>query len=339
MCKPDQVLVSIVVPVYKVEKQISRCIESILTQTHQNLELILVNDGSPDNSGAICDAYAQKDSRITVIHKENGGVSTARNAGIEQAQGKYLFFVDSDDWIEPDHVAMLLPVGNEDCVYGGTKFYVNGIFREERPMPSVLVNSEEWLSDYLHFTSRGLTLFFIHPCYKMSIINNHHIRFRTGLHISEDGLFNLDYMKHCSSIRYTSACTYCYEDGDDTSTSLSHSFHPQRLDAEIVKCMATEDLTGKEEMTIRWRQWNGVIRHYQKWLHFNNGVHKTEARHCLKRTYREPYFRACISHVRSHGTLDERLETYFMHPALHCLFKPTYSLIAFTSKIKRRILK
>ena len=94
-------LVSVIVPVYKVESYLKDCIESIINQKYSNLEIILVDDGSPDNSGRICDAYALKDKRIKVIHKTNGGLSSARNAGIDIAEGEYLGFVDSDDTIEP----------------------------------------------------------------------------------------------------------------------------------------------------------------------------------------------------------------------------------------------
>ena len=93
-------IISIIVPVYKVEKYLNRCIDSILAQTYADFELILVDDGSPDNSGSICDEYAQKDSRIRVIHKENGGVSTARNAGMKDAKGEWITFIDSDDWVD-----------------------------------------------------------------------------------------------------------------------------------------------------------------------------------------------------------------------------------------------
>lgn len=95
-------LISIVVPIYNVEKYLPKCIESILNQTYKNFELILVDDGSKDNCGNICDEYAQKDNRIVVIHKENGGLSSARNAGIDIAKGKYIGFVDSDDWIHSE---------------------------------------------------------------------------------------------------------------------------------------------------------------------------------------------------------------------------------------------
>lgn len=98
-------LISVIVPVYKVEKYLRRCVDSILNQTYENLDVILVDDGSPDECGTICEEYALRDSRVRVIHKENGGLSSARNAGIDTAKGDYLAFVDSDDWIEPETYA------------------------------------------------------------------------------------------------------------------------------------------------------------------------------------------------------------------------------------------
>ena len=101
-------LISVIVPVYKVEKYLEKCIESVLKQTYTNLQIILVDDGSPDNCGKICDEYAKKDSRIEVIHKANGGLSDARNVGISKAKGRYIGFVDSDDYIKEDMYEILL---------------------------------------------------------------------------------------------------------------------------------------------------------------------------------------------------------------------------------------
>lgn len=101
-------LISVIVPVYKVEDYLPKCVDSILNQTYSNLEVILVDDGSPDGCGKLCDAYAERDGRIRVIHKPNGGLSDARNAGIEIAAGEYLAFVDSDDWLEPDAYETML---------------------------------------------------------------------------------------------------------------------------------------------------------------------------------------------------------------------------------------
>lgn len=109
-------LVSVIVPVYNVEKYIKRCICSIINQSYKNLEIILVDDGSKDNSGSICDDYAKQDNRVKVIHKDNGGLSDARNAGIEIAKGKYLCFVDSDDYIDKEFVQTLY----DDMAHFGT---------------------------------------------------------------------------------------------------------------------------------------------------------------------------------------------------------------------------
>lgn len=101
-------LISVIVPVYKVEEYLARCVDSILGQTYRNLEILLVDDGSPDRCGVMCDEYGSRDSRIRVIHKENGGLSSARNAAIDVARGEYIGFVDSDDWIEPETYEALL---------------------------------------------------------------------------------------------------------------------------------------------------------------------------------------------------------------------------------------
>ena len=106
-------MISIVVPVYKVENYLEKCIHSIISQNFENYELLLVDDGSPDRCGAICDEWANKDKRIRVIHKQNGGISDARNAGIEQAKGEYLCFIDSDDWIAPDMLKTLYDTAKE----------------------------------------------------------------------------------------------------------------------------------------------------------------------------------------------------------------------------------
>ena len=116
--------ISIIVPVYKAEKYLPRCVESLLSQTYRELEIILVDDGSPDNCPEICDGYAEKDSRVKVIHKENGGVSSARNAGLEAASGDYITFVDSDDYVDGQMYEKMLSVAEEyscdvvmcDCV-------------------------------------------------------------------------------------------------------------------------------------------------------------------------------------------------------------------------------
>ncbi len=117
-------LISVIIPIYEVEEYLKKCVDSVLAQTYKNLEIILVDDGSPDNCPAICDEYAKKDSRIKVIHKENGGVSDARNAGLAIAKGEWLSFIDSDDWIADEYIErMFSNIQEADMVICGLTFF------------------------------------------------------------------------------------------------------------------------------------------------------------------------------------------------------------------------
>lgn len=333
----SEAFVSVVVPVYNVEQYIGRCIESILNQTHKNLELILVDDGSPDRSGEICDEYALKDSRIKVIHTENRGVSYARNTGLDNSTGEYLFFVDSDDWIESNHIEKLLPVDGEDLVYGGTKLFRNAVLFDVRTPSAYVAQREEWTQNYTDFLSKGRNIFFIHPCYRLSIIREHQIRFHNGLSRGEDGMFNVMFLERCRKIRYSETSTYCYEDGDDSSNSLSHRFCADCLQSQIVCSKAVEKMTGKPEYLVRWRTWQSVLLHFRAWLTRKNGIHTEEAKKALKEAYEAEYFRQSIPYMRKNGTLDQKVETYFMHYRLYPLYQPFYGVIMSLSKIKRLI--
>ena len=126
----SQPLVSIIVPIYKVEPYLRRCLDSIVNQTYTNLEIILVDDGSPDGCPQICDEYAAKDNRIVVIHKENGGLSDARNAGLDICKGEYISFVDSDDWVDEKYIEILLDLAikeNADIAVGKHEKTTNNI--------------------------------------------------------------------------------------------------------------------------------------------------------------------------------------------------------------------
>ena len=129
-------LITVIVPVYKVEQYLERCVDSLRKQTYQNLEIILVDDGSPDNSGKMCDALATQDARIRVIHKENGGLSSARNAGLDIAHGEYVGFVDSDDWVTLDmyeHLFTLMHENGAQIGAGGIQTGENRYFNQDYP--------------------------------------------------------------------------------------------------------------------------------------------------------------------------------------------------------------
>lgn len=147
----ERPLITVIIPCYKVEKYLHKCIDSILVQSYTNLEIILVDDGSPDKSGYICDIYAQKDSRIKVIHKPNGGLSDARNKGIEAAHGEFLTFVDSDDYISKDYIEVLYKLLIENnaqmsiCLPCCINIQGEVITKEKKPIKKITFNSDEAL--------------------------------------------------------------------------------------------------------------------------------------------------------------------------------------------------
>lgn len=146
-------LISVIVPIYGVEKYLEECIESILNQTYKQLEVILVDDGSPDRCGEICDRYAQKDSRIIVIHQKNSGAAAARNAGLRIATGEYITFMDSDDYLEPDAYETMLEVMNSndvDIVHAQIRYiYVDAVESHPCSQEPLFFSTEEYLLRFL----------------------------------------------------------------------------------------------------------------------------------------------------------------------------------------------
>ena len=154
-----QPLISVIVPVYNVEQYLDRCVNSLVGQTYQNLEIILVDDGSPDGCSVICDNWARKDSRVIVIHKNNGGLSSARNSALDVCSGDVIAFVDSDDWVEPDMFEKMLESMQEhdaDIVQCSVlKTYENGqSVLIDKGLPTRVFSGETALHDFLYHRNR-----------------------------------------------------------------------------------------------------------------------------------------------------------------------------------------
>lgn len=202
--------ISIIVPVYNSEKYLRRCVDSILAQDYGNFELLLIDDGSIDNSGNICDEYASLDARVKVFHKVNGGVSTARNVGVDNAKGKWITFVDSDDFIEKSY----LNIGDStaDIIFQN---YVTTGTSEKSKYAKMKISNLESLKDFLN--NEAHKELFRTPWgkfFKKSIIKEHDLRFNTKYSIGEDTLFILEYMCYCVSLDFLSTSYYCYQKGD-----------------------------------------------------------------------------------------------------------------------------
>lgn len=227
--------ISVIVPIYNVEPYLRQCLDSIVDQTYQNLEIILVDDGSPDNCGAICDEYASRDDRITVIHKENEGVGAARNDGIEASTGEWIMFVDSDDWLEDRAVEVLYQKAVEtgcDIVCG--TYYLD--YPQKQILPPLALDSnrtyvveqdlESLIGQVLMLNDPGKNIVLTGPCgkiYKAGYIRERCISFPTGLKVGEDGVFNIYAVRYAEKIHVFDFPIYHYrmQSGSVTRRPLS----------------------------------------------------------------------------------------------------------------------
>lgn len=202
-------MISIIIPVYNSEKFLYKCVNSIQNQTFQNWELILVDDGSSDSSGKICNVFAQHNQKIRVIHKENGGVSAARNAGLDVAIGEYVMFVDSDDWIEPQLCQSLMEgIGQSDIVIGGyTALLAKGQVKHVAKKNKIRF-PEEFPVIFAQLYKNNLLNVPISKLYKRNLIGTQ--RFDENIRLGEDFLFNLEYLPKCKYISIVSLPGYVY---------------------------------------------------------------------------------------------------------------------------------
>ena len=218
--------ISIIVPVYKVEQYLHRCVDSILNQTFTGFELILVDDGSPDKSGRICDEYAQKDNRIHVIHKENGGLSDARNAGLGISTGDYIMFLDSDDYITPDCLYVLCKK-DADLVAGTILYsYENGNIINQAERKDEVINKAEF-SNKLPDLLGERRLNYVHAkLYNRRIIDENKLLFEDDMLTSaEDTVFNFAFLKYCNNIYVAGKPVHHYM---QHSTGLAKKFYEDR---------------------------------------------------------------------------------------------------------------
>ena len=221
MTNGDNLLMSIIVPVYNVEEYLSRCIDSLINQTYQNLEIILVDDGSPDRCGAICDKYAAKDNRIKVIHKQNGGLADARNAGIGICTGEYVMFVDSDDWIELNACKVISDIIGETnadlVVFARNNVYDNGKIIKSKTHGSKLVSSSECLKALVYrIVNSGVFSSSCNKCYSRDILDG--LRFPVGK-LAEDQGFTYKAIHRANRIYISDQHLYNYY---QRSGSISH---------------------------------------------------------------------------------------------------------------------
>lgn len=230
----DNLRLSVIVPVYNVEKYIRQCIDSILTHSFTDFELLLIDDGSKDKSGEICDEYARKDSRVKAFHKENGGVSSARNMGLDNARGEWIWFVDSDDVINPniDLSSVLTNISDEDYV----------LFNGEEFSDGEDINQTLFCKDFKVDKSYDKNEFLLkYVChnhfllwYKRSLIEKYGIRFTEGMKVAEDEEFQLKYLIICSHPIKVDNTLYFYRIRRGSAMNNSQTYSDILLCSEVL---------------------------------------------------------------------------------------------------------
>jgi len=245
-------LISIIVPVYNVAEYLPRCMDSILCQTHKELEILLINDGSTDTSGAICDKYAGIDNRVRVIHQKNGGVSKARNAGLDVANGTWIGFVDPDDAIKPNMYDALLKSAVESkkqcSVCGMVEYHTDGSqamhIAEQISNPTLTEESLVYVLKNIYLRSVANKLF-----HRSLIIDNNPVRFDANIHAGEDMLFVVQAFTLANGAAYVPEALYCYFRREN---SASFCFNKNKLSVVLALDRIIQALESKFPLALRY---------------------------------------------------------------------------------------
>lgn len=235
----NEELISVIVPIYKVEQYLRKCIDSILNQTYKKLEIILVDDGSPDSCGKICDEYANIDERIKVIHKKNGGLSDARNVGIDMANGEYIVFIDSDDYIEMDYIEYLFNLlKNNNCKMSICSHYVETIENKRidygKKYSTTVMNTEECMRRML--CDEGFSVSAWAKMYKKELFAN--VKYPINK-LCEDNGTTYKLIRQCEKIAYGNLSKYIYVKRENSI--MTGKFNLKKMDlVELTDNMANE---------------------------------------------------------------------------------------------------
>ena len=317
-------MISIIVPVYNTEKYLDRCIQSILAQTYTDFELLLIDDGSTDSSGALCDKYAEQDSRIRVFHKENGGVSSARNTGLDNAEGEYIIFVDSDDYMKSQMCEILynkLIQEQADIVICGTEETGGGFWKPERNENYTKVSFYECFGELLQ------TELLSPPWNKIFVKKQIKQRFRNDISFGEDLIFNLQYLFDCNKISFITASPYFHT--KDNNESLVVRFPRKRL-LDIENVWKVIDEFGKDrEVKVNPKYFRDVIVYVR--LLFLSHEYKREDKYNILNDWHEVARLKKVRLAEYAGSLSNKI-------LLRLLIKKYYSLITILVNWRRLLL-
>lgn len=254
-------LISIIVPVYNIEKYLPKCIESILNQTYENLDIILVDDGTPDSSGNICDMYKEKDNRIRVIHKENGGVSSARNTGIDNAKGEYICFIDGDDYVMEDYVEYLyqLLIENEVDISLTTDMFGNFNEKQTSNETQKIVDGETACESILCYK---IPIGVYCKLFKHDFIKKHKIKFFEDIFMGEGFNFNVFAFQRADKVAIGNRKIYYYRRDNSSSATTKFSLKKCENSLYALEKMKNEMILKTERISKAWE--------YAKWRTYSD---------------------------------------------------------------------
>lgn len=281
----DTKLVSVIIPIYNVEKYLDRCVQSVVKQTYKNLEIILVDDGSPDNCPELCDEWKKADSRIKVIHKKNGGLSDARNAGLDIATGEYIAFVDSDDYVHPQYIEILYYIAKkEDADVVSCEFKKVSQDEETHECYEEIRKDDINIKEYTEITDKVIGVVAWNKLYKRGLFEK--IRFPIGRLHEDNGIW-WKVVFYAKKIVPTSEKLYYYI--DNPMSIMRQNFSIKHLDlGEVLydEYLYFTELCEKEYASNALRD---CLNSYP-WLWFRlkkSGNYNKENRHLLKNKYKE----------------------------------------------------
>lgn len=249
MLQQEDNKVSIIVPVYNTKEWLEDCVNSLLTQTYRNIEIILVDDGSGDGSGELCDSFVKKDNRVVVLHQKNSGVSVARNNALDKATGEYVMFCDSDDIVAPQWVEMHV---------AAQKKYPNCSISSQVERFHDCINVEEYSEinveriDYWTLFISGHSGYPVNKIFSKTIIDKYHLRFEIGVPIGEDVAYVSNYMSHCEGYYFISNLLYYYR---QIGSSALHKYNSRQLEYMLKAFYARVPLVAEKDLTKYCDHW------------------------------------------------------------------------------------
>lgn len=329
----QQPLISIIVPVYKVEQYLHKTIGSVLAQTYTNWELLLIDDGSPDNSGAICDEYAEKDNRIKVFHKKNGGVSSARNVGLDNASGVWVAFLDSDDYIRPNTYADFVAAVAENSsldhfIQGYTKGKICVRF------PDGVFN----ITDTFRLTNEtaGCCCGYIwHRYFRRSLIGN--LRFDENMSFAEDGVFWFNYMSNIKTTAFLSSIGYDYYVTNGISLTSKYIEEPT-IEYVLKSFMQAFILIDSNVKDSTLKSYTDIFLAKKTLQYAYRGVHSSDE--LRNKEYFEKFLTFAkfnLPKVRAGLSIRERFLQYLLFSNHYLLFRTSFRFMQKLNGLERRL--